>query len=963
MEKLILSISIIVLSIHSGIAQNTININSSSGSQYQEIPQLKSTSINFKEAKRIRELDLNHKVQTMELIHINDTIFLDLFEDKKYKAYIDKMDTDVNGTLTLRARIVDFEYSYCIISTFDGKSFMTIEVPENNEIYTTKYNHQTNKYYLMQIDKSNQKILEGAPPLIPPDNNQLDNNYQNKMLNPDPIKKKAIKDDAYTNLYIQTNELEVQDTVTVMIVYTQAAAEWSNENETDINNTISLLMAKSQLVLDNSNILLKLKLVYTTQIEYLEQNSEIDLENLTGTDDGIMDEVHDFRDFYCADFVVLLENIDFAGGIAWQLNLTAGKPEDAFSITRVQQASSSYSVIHEIGHNIGCHHPKTQNIQPGPGLFSYSAGWRWTGSTGVKFCDVMTYEEGKYFVDGINATTVPYFSNPDIQYQGIPIGDSVNADNARTIRQMKSVIAAYRDQCSNCTPPSAQAANFSATSITDNSVTISWVRGSGDSVLVVARQIIDYTKKENPVNGNSYTANPKFGFGSWSDIGSLNYVVYNGIGTSVNVSNLNSNTSYRFYIYEYSASHCYLRPALTGTVRTDYCMPPEIQATNFTTSSITDSSMTINWTRGDGNSVLVIANRKMNMAPFFPENGKFYNPNNKFGSDVTYSIERFVVYNGTGTSVNVTSLSPGTTYLFSIYEYNSTSHCYLEPALTGTATTTGPQWVQTNGPGGGRFATLAIKDDGDGGKTIFAATDEFSMGGIFRSTDYGLNWESVNNGLTTGVSDFAIMGDNIFAATLNGIFLSTDNGSSWKAVNKGLTETRIMSLAIDGSKIYAGAMQSKIFLSTDNGSNWKEVNKGIKGKMPVSSLSISHNKKGETSIIATLRQNLFYSDNGGVFLSKDNGLTWINVTNGLEDVNTSAFSDSTVFIGTKQGVFRSTNNCLSWEQVNFVCTSKIFVSGEKIFVAGSIGGVYLSTDNGSNWNAINNGLYNFNLST
>jgi hypothetical protein len=96
-----------------------------------------------------------------------------------------------------------------------------------------------------------------------------------------------------------------------------------------------------------------------------------------------------------------------------------------------------------MGHNMGCHHRKDQATQPGPGLFSYSAGWRWLGSDGLRYCSIMSYQETW---SGASVTQVPYFSNPSVSYKGAPTGDAVNGDNSRTIREIKQVIAGYRTE-------------------------------------------------------------------------------------------------------------------------------------------------------------------------------------------------------------------------------------------------------------------------------------------------------------------------------------------------------------------------------------------------------------------------------------------------------------------------------------------------------------------------------------
>jgi len=118
------------------------------------------------------------------------------------------------------------------------------------------------------------------------------------------------------------------------------------------------------------------------------------------------------------------------------------------------------------------------------------------------------------------------------------------------------------------------------------------------------------------------------------------------------------------------------------------CTPPTTQASAFTSSSIADNSMTIGWTRGSGNSVLVVA-RLGSAVNDNPVNGATYSANAALGSGTQIGTGNYVVYNGAGSSVNLTALTSGTTCYYAIYEYNSSTYCYLNPALTASATTTG----------------------------------------------------------------------------------------------------------------------------------------------------------------------------------------------------------------------------------------------------------------------------------
>jgi len=111
-----------------------------------------------------------------------------------------------------------------------------------------------------------------------------------------------------------------------------------------------------------------------------------------------------------------------------------------------------------------------------------------------------------------------------------------------------------------CTPPAVQATTFTVTGTTSTTASISWVRGNGDNVLVIARAGIPPT---DPTNGNSYAANTIYGSGDPVGGG---FAVYNGTGTNVTVTGLTTGTTYYFAIYEYfTATNCYNKNELSGS--------------------------------------------------------------------------------------------------------------------------------------------------------------------------------------------------------------------------------------------------------------------------------------------------------------------------------------------------------------------------------------------------------------
>lgn len=247
------------------------------------------------------------------------------------------------------------------------------------------------------------------------------------------------------NKEVNAGQSEDPATITLMVVYTPDAKEYADEFGGGIDNIIAQGMAYTQLTLDNSEINVEIELVHTSEIDYEETgDSELDLTRLSNSNNGFMDEAHNWRDEHDADLVKLLTRHGDVGGVAFLPR--SPNSNTAFSLTRIQAASGS-TFAHEIGHNLGFHHSRNQNLFPAGsmgGIFEYSTGWRWSGDDGNDYVSVMTYESGS---DG-HASRVPYFSNPEMQYQGGATGSYTGqyapADNARSLYETKHYFANYR---------------------------------------------------------------------------------------------------------------------------------------------------------------------------------------------------------------------------------------------------------------------------------------------------------------------------------------------------------------------------------------------------------------------------------------------------------------------------------------------------------------------------------------
>ena len=243
--------------------------------------------------------------------------------------------------------------------------------------------------------------------------------------------------------------------------------------------------------------------------------------------------------------------------------------------------------------------------------------------------------------------------------------------------------------------------------------------------------------------------------------------------------------------------------------------------------------------------------------------------------------------------------------------------------------------------------SLAVSDT-----NLFAGIHD---GGVFLSTNNGTNWTPVNNGMPSNISvrAFAVSGENIFAGTWGwGIYFSSNNGSNWTSVNTGLMDNAISALAVSGTNLFAGTGDG-VFLSTNNGTSWTAINNGLICPYVLS--------------LAVLNTNLFAGTQNGVFLSTNNGLNWRDVSNGMTSriVSLEAIGTS-VFAGMCGGVYRLDNNETSWTRLNlqlpiFRSVSCFANIGSNLFAGttmafGSGPGVFLSTDNGTTWSLVNNGL-------
>ncbi len=225
-------------------------------------------------------------------------------------------------------------------------------------------------------------------------------------------------------------------------------------------------------------------------------------------------------------------------------------------------------------------------------------------------------------------------------------------------------------------------------------------------------------------------------------------------------------------------------------------------------------------------------------------------------------------------------------------------------------------------------------------------------GGVFRSTNLGVNWSSVSsyeNGFTYPiVSSMVFIDKYIFAGTESGIFrteYSGNNALSWTKVNnKQLIDSAVTSLMVvdyqQAIYIFSGA-RGGVYATPNFGNSWAAAKQGFITGTTIYGLAAKKNSAGYVE--------LFAGTSLGIYKSTDFGNYWSQVNSNLMApiVYCIMAYGNNIFVGTSGGVFRSGNSGLSWISVGMGPTetpysyiNSIAVMGQYLMVGTYQGGVW-----------------------
>jgi hypothetical protein len=362
-----------------------------------------------------------------------ESLLLNLFDDVSLIAIKDRLERRSEGRYTWFGEIAGVQIGQAILVVEEG--VMAGNITVNGQLYQVRSVGE-GIHIIREIDQS--AFPDEAPPI--------------------PV----FPESDVSEPSLQPIQMDNGSTIDVLVVYTSAAASASS----NISTEIQLGIDETNQSYINSGINQRVRLVHKAQVNYTESgNSSTDLQRLQNPSDGYMDEVHTLRNQYCADIVSLwVETTE--GGICGRgymmTTVSSSFASNAFNVIKRSCATGNYSFGHEMGHNMGAHHDRY--VAPEKGAYEYSHGYVYTPN---KWRTIMAYNN-KCTDAGISCTRIQYWSNPNVNYGGVPTGVSESspdsANNRLTLNNTAYTVANFKQSCTG----TGSQPDFVVTSITLN---------------------------------------------------------------------------------------------------------------------------------------------------------------------------------------------------------------------------------------------------------------------------------------------------------------------------------------------------------------------------------------------------------------------------------------------------------------------------------------------------------------
>ncbi len=364
---------------------------------------------------------------TTKAIAVNDQAVFRFFADAVYTVRVTRVSGGYNGALIVEAEDSRNPASLFRQVTADGRTHTELDNRQDARLYQVRTRHDG----LLEVAEYDRQRAGAVVPTGPL---------------PLPAGSDASAPLTALSSYFEEEAatLSTPTEIDIMLVFDQSAQSWAGANGgvTALANAFVSKMNTAH-ALSGTECSFRLVHIYLSDHTYDPATPLADeLYDIYYKRGGFHD-VSNLRDAVGADLAAALVDTGSAygsTGIGFMPGGPSGSSSAAYSVNAVRAVNNGHTLTHEVGHNLGCGHAKSMTTQPGPGIFSYAAGWYFTGSNATKYHTIMSYNSN----NGITYSPCGLFSSPLLTFQGTVAGHATNGDNARCIRNMKSVVAAYR---------------------------------------------------------------------------------------------------------------------------------------------------------------------------------------------------------------------------------------------------------------------------------------------------------------------------------------------------------------------------------------------------------------------------------------------------------------------------------------------------------------------------------------
>ncbi len=221
---------------------------------------------------------------------------------------------------------------------------------------------------------------------------------------------------------------------------------------------------------------------------------------------------------------------------------------------------------------------------------------------------------------------------------------------------------------------------------------------------------------------------------------------------------------------------------------------------------------------------------------------------------------------------------------------------------------------------------------------------------IFKTTDGGFNWVGVSPIPGTWYSINFVNQNTGFVSGNNGNILKTTNaGANWNATNVGLSiNLRSIKFANINTGYCAGDYD-KIYKTTNEGQNWT---------LKFSSVTFN---MGEISYVGT--DTCYFTNWGGMVFRTYNGAnTWDSVHVDVRGISLSSVKNNLFVVGTGGMIYKSSDYGVNWYNKTstfgnlYTLNSIYFPSQSTGYICGEFGNVLKTTNTGINWIKLNTNI-------